>query len=190
MYLWWPYTSHPGGSSNRGSTLLEADAMTILPHRLGEVKKIRMCQKLRSRVLNEEFCKMHFRHSKICFEAGLPDFYRSKKIPKLYQTKTVKYCKWSFYIPTFFILRPSKIYPNWNFWFENKPSGNPVSKRKKFWKFQFPKSMPNAFSPKKTLHTLSRGKIFQMTIAYTKWPQNTQNDHKIHQMTIKYTKWP
>jgi hypothetical protein len=57
--------------------------MTIMPHRLGEVKKIRMCQKLRSRVLNEEFCKMHFRHSKICFEAGLPDFYRSKN------TKTI-----------------------------------------------------------------------------------------------------
>jgi hypothetical protein len=24
-------------------------------------------------------------------------------------------------------LRPSKIYPNWNFWLENKPSGNPVA---------------------------------------------------------------
>jgi hypothetical protein len=23
------------------------------------------------------------------------------------------------------ILRPSKIDPNWDFWFENKPSGNP-----------------------------------------------------------------
>jgi hypothetical protein len=23
-------------------------------------------------------------------------------------------------------VRPSKIYPNWNFWFENKPSGNPA----------------------------------------------------------------
>jgi hypothetical protein len=25
----------------------------------------------------------------------------------------------------FSITRPSKIYPNWDFWFENKPSGNP-----------------------------------------------------------------
>jgi hypothetical protein len=24
-----------------------------------------------------------------------------------------------------YILRPSKIFPNWNFWFENMPSGNP-----------------------------------------------------------------
>jgi hypothetical protein len=23
--------------------------------------------------------------------------------------------------------RPSKTYPNWDFWFENKPSGNPVN---------------------------------------------------------------
>jgi hypothetical protein len=23
-------------------------------------------------------------------------------------------------------LRPSKIYPNWDFWFENKPFGNPA----------------------------------------------------------------
>jgi hypothetical protein len=29
-------------------------------------------------------------------------------------------------IPTFSILRPSKIYPNWDFGFENKPSGNPA----------------------------------------------------------------
>jgi hypothetical protein len=29
------------------------------------------------------------------------------------------------YINIFLNLRPSKIYPNWNFWFENKPSGNP-----------------------------------------------------------------
>jgi hypothetical protein len=25
----------------------------------------------------------------------------------------------------FSIAKPSKIYPNWDFWFENKPSGNP-----------------------------------------------------------------
>jgi hypothetical protein len=24
------------------------------------------------------------------------------------------------------IARPSKIYPNWDFWFENIPSGNPA----------------------------------------------------------------
>jgi hypothetical protein len=29
------------------------------------------------------------------------------------------------YVPTFSILRPSKIYPDWYFWFENTPSGNP-----------------------------------------------------------------
>jgi hypothetical protein len=28
-------------------------------------------------------------------------------------------------IPTFSIPRPSTIYPNWDFWSENKPSGNP-----------------------------------------------------------------
>jgi uncharacterized protein affecting Mg2+/Co2+ transport len=28
-------------------------------------------------------------------------------------------------MPRFFIARPSKIYSNWDFWFENKPSGNP-----------------------------------------------------------------
>jgi hypothetical protein len=27
---------------------------------------------------------------------------------------------------TFSISRPSKIYPNWDFWFENIPSGNPA----------------------------------------------------------------
>jgi hypothetical protein len=30
------------------------------------------------------------------------------------------------YINIYFNLRHTKIYPNWDFWFENKPSGNPV----------------------------------------------------------------
>jgi hypothetical protein len=35
------------------------------------------------------------------------------------------YTKWLQYIPTSSITRPSKIYPKWDFWFENRPSGNP-----------------------------------------------------------------
>jgi hypothetical protein len=31
-------------------------------------------------------------------------------------------------------------------------------------------------------------KGYQMTIKYTKWPQNIQNGHKIYQMATKYTK--
>jgi hypothetical protein len=38
---------------------------------------------------------------------------------------SVKYSKWPLNISTFSNLRPSKIYPNWDFWFEKKPSGNP-----------------------------------------------------------------
>jgi hypothetical protein len=36
------------------------------------------------------------------------------------------YSKWPQNIPIFFISRPSKIYTNLDFRFENKPSGNPV----------------------------------------------------------------
>jgi hypothetical protein len=36
---------------------------------------------------------------------------------KIYQMAT-KYIKYT-------IARPSKFYPNWDFWFENMPSGNP-----------------------------------------------------------------
>jgi hypothetical protein len=43
---------------------------------------------------------------------------------KMYQI-AVKYSKWSYNIPSFFIPRPSKIYPNWYFWYENLPSGIP-----------------------------------------------------------------
>jgi hypothetical protein len=35
----------------------------------------------------------------------------------------INYSKWSQNKPTF--PWPSKIYPNWDFWFESKPSGNP-----------------------------------------------------------------
>jgi hypothetical protein len=33
----------------------------------------------------------------------------------------VKYSKWAYNIATFCIPRPSKIYPNFDFWFENNP---------------------------------------------------------------------
>jgi hypothetical protein len=39
-----------------------------------------------------------------------------------------KYSEWSYNITTSSIPRPSKLYPNWDFWFENKPSGNPGEK--------------------------------------------------------------
>jgi hypothetical protein len=38
---------------------------------------------------------------------------------------SVKYSKWPQPISTF--LRPSKINPSWDFWFETKPSGNPFA---------------------------------------------------------------
>jgi hypothetical protein len=36
-----------------------------------------------------------------------------------------KYHKRPLHIPTFSVLMLYKIYPNWDFWFENIPSGNP-----------------------------------------------------------------
>jgi hypothetical protein len=75
-----------------------------------------------------------------CSWSGLPDF-SWRNIPKrgkiyqiatilrnghkLYQM-TVKYSQCPYNILAFFILRPHKIYPYWEFWFENKPSGNPA----------------------------------------------------------------
>jgi hypothetical protein len=43
-----------------------------------------------------------------------------------------KYTKWTEILPNehaTFVARPSKIYPNCDFWFENKPSGNPAEGR-------------------------------------------------------------
>jgi hypothetical protein len=47
------------------------------------------------------------------------------KWPKIY-LMVGKLTKLPQNIPTSSIVRPSKIYPNWNFWFENIPSGNPA----------------------------------------------------------------
>jgi uncharacterized protein (DUF2249 family) len=70
---------------------------------------------------------------------GLPDFswhnipngeeiYQiATKLPnghKIYQMSRV-YSKCPQNISNFSIPRPSNIYPNWYFWFENLPSGNP-----------------------------------------------------------------
>jgi hypothetical protein len=62
-----------------------------------------------------------YKHTKTGNIYQIPTNYNGHK---LYQM-AVKYSKWSKYILTFSIPRPSKIYPNWVFWFENKPSGNP-----------------------------------------------------------------
>jgi hypothetical protein len=71
----------------------------------------------------------------------LPDFFliQHTKTGKIYQI-TVKYIKWpqnrpnghkiyqmDQYITTSSITRPSQIYQNRESWFENMPSGNPVS---------------------------------------------------------------
>jgi hypothetical protein len=37
----------------------------------------------------------------------------------------IKYSRGPYNIPTFYILKPFQIYPYWDFWCENKPSGNP-----------------------------------------------------------------
>jgi hypothetical protein len=53
-----------------------------------------------------------------------------KNVPnehKMYQT-VIKYSKWPYSLSIISDLTPSKIYPNWDFWFENEPSGNPCSK--------------------------------------------------------------
>jgi hypothetical protein len=49
---------------------------------------------------------------------------------KMYQA-SIKYTKGRYIdlvakkLRKFFVARHSKIYPNWDFWFENIPSGNP-----------------------------------------------------------------
>jgi hypothetical protein len=58
------------------------------------------------------------------------------KTGKIYQNNpmTITYAKWSqiipndlkIGIPTILIPKPSKIYPNWYFRFDNMPSGLPV----------------------------------------------------------------
>jgi hypothetical protein len=45
------------------------------------------------------------------------------KTEKIFQM-AIKYTRWPQNIPTSAITRPSKIYPNWDFRFENVPSGN------------------------------------------------------------------
>jgi hypothetical protein len=52
----------------------------------------------------------------------------SENIPNVCKISqmSVKYSKWPKNMSTCSNLRPSKIYPNWDFWFEKKPSGNPV----------------------------------------------------------------
>jgi hypothetical protein len=75
------------------------------------------------------------------FYSGLPDFtwHNIPKRVKIHQITTklpngrkicqldILYSEWLFIVATFSIPKPSKSYPNCIFWFENIPSGNPVS---------------------------------------------------------------
>jgi hypothetical protein len=56
--------------------------------------------------------------------AYIPKCLKLPKGHKMYQMAVI-YSKWPKNIPIFSISRPSQIYPNWDFGFENKPSGNP-----------------------------------------------------------------
>jgi hypothetical protein len=63
----------------------------------------------------------------------IPNGHKNPKCPKnipnghKISQMSVKYSKWPYNISTFSHPRPSKICPNWYFWFENEPSGNPVA---------------------------------------------------------------
>jgi hypothetical protein len=78
----------------------------------------------------------------ICKQApqtGVPDFswyVQHAKMEKIYQVMTTKYTKqmygkctkWPQNKQTSSVARPSKSYPNWDFCFQNIPSGNPAHK--------------------------------------------------------------
>jgi hypothetical protein len=46
-----------------------------------------------------------------------------QNVPNNHKMYKMAVCMYN--IPPSSIARPSKIYPNWYFWFENMPSGNP-----------------------------------------------------------------
>jgi hypothetical protein len=48
---------------------------------------------------------------------NIPNYLKMYRMP-------VKYSKCTLNIPTFSIPKSSKLNPNWDFWFENIPSGN------------------------------------------------------------------
>jgi hypothetical protein len=73
----------------------------------------------------------YFTHRQGCQIFLGTKYQNEEKYTKLPRTlpnvkKTVKWTKCPYNIPSSSIARSSKIYPNWDFWFENKPSGNPA----------------------------------------------------------------
>jgi hypothetical protein len=58
---------------------------------------------------------------------GENKYQMTTKLPKMYKV-ALKYSRWPQNMPTFYIPRLSAINPNWDFWSENVPSGNPALK--------------------------------------------------------------
>jgi hypothetical protein len=111
-------------------------------------------------------------------KTGLPDFSLSKhtKMGKIYQRTTkytkrtyvctlyqfaLKCAKWSQNIQTVSSQRPSKIYPNRDFWFENKPSGKPGRKPQKtsvtLWAISIPEIQVNTITNSFAVELLNEG---------------------------------
>jgi hypothetical protein len=85
---------------------------------------------------------------------------------KIYQM-TVKYFKWLLNIPALSILRPSEIYPNWYFWFENVPSGNPGQNHS--WILVLGQVATLNIGWSKFFHLSSRPKQFRCRLIAVKW---------------------
>jgi hypothetical protein len=94
---------------------------------------------------SNSFCKAQRDIWQCACKIGLPDFplVQYTKTGKMHQTTTkylykmvIPYIKYNkiYRTPVKHIknsnLRPSKIYQNWNFWYENVPSGNPAKSLK------------------------------------------------------------
>jgi hypothetical protein len=123
--------------------------------------------------------------------------------------------KWSWNLPTSFITKPSKIYPNWDFWFENMPSGNPVKLSRPFLVLESEGSKKDgwrqSFAWLQEIHQIycrTKKSIrppfrapgqdcqFFLVATHQKWEKYTKKatncskrSQNIHEMLIKYTKY-
>jgi hypothetical protein len=90
-----------------------------------------------------------------------------------------------------FYVRPSKISPNWDFWYESKPSGNPdetpllATEIDKNININFKPEIQIQFSEVSDRYSqgcqIFLGTTYQTGEKYTKLPQTETNFHKLYQ---------
>jgi hypothetical protein len=117
-----PTSAWPGAFFLNINIFLPTMQNIIAYNNSSAAKRIDRCINVRSGLPDFSWDNTTKRRKRYLIIAKLPNHYKYAKYFKIFQMSHIPTSN----IPKFPISRASKIYPNWDFWYENKQSCNPA----------------------------------------------------------------